>query len=351
LSDAGFGIVSQRAVQDAQTRGTDFGRAPVGTGPYRLESWEQGEQLVLARFADYYRGQAAIGVVSCRFVGDSAGGAAALEAGRIDLYRSVSIPERQKLLQNASLQHQEGAGTVLWHLSFNMNSTLFGDIRVRQATAHAIDRVHLVEEGFDGFGVPVACPMPPPAFGYQGAMEPLALNPAQSQALLAEAGFAQGVPAALRVVDTPESVKLAQLICEQLAPAGIRLSVEPMSFKEYLAQVADKCDYDIALYSIDSVILDADYACSRRLHSTLAGSGNNFSRYDSLQADALLKSAREQNDPALRDQLYAELSLLVRDEAPVLPLFAQTGVVFARNGLLGLYYHPDDKLMIYDLTW
>ncbi len=351
MTNASFGIVSKRAVEDAEKAGKDFGRNPVGTGAYKLTEWKNGEKIVLTRHDDYYRGKADIKELTYTIITDPTRGTLALEKGEVDMYYGNQSSDREKLKANKELQFKEGADVGYYHISFNMQSKYFSNKKVRQAVAYAINREDIITGGFDGYAIPVTCPIPPSVFGYQKEFRPLEYNPEKAKALLTEAGYPTGFIVRMKVNQSTTFTKPAEIVKEQLGKIGIILELQPIEKAIYLTEVCDKCDYDITLYAINATIHDADYVCSRRLHSSLINRGNNFSQFKSTSLDKLLDQARASGESKERYALYGKVSEIVKEEVPLIPLAASNGIIFARVGLKGLYFHPDYRLMVNDFSW
>jgi peptide/nickel transport system substrate-binding protein len=130
---------------------------PVGTGPFKLESWAKGNNLVLARW-DGYRDAKSVALrrVTVRFINDAAAQVAALLAGDIDLFPRVAVAKAlPQFKADKRFQVLLGGSRAKTIVAINNKRKPLDDVRVRRAIAMAIDRKQVVEGAADGFGTPI----------------------------------------------------------------------------------------------------------------------------------------------------------------------------------------------------
>ena len=198
--------VSPTAVKRLGNQG--FARAPVGAGPFRFVSWEEGRQVVLERFDKYnwapgynvHTGPSSVQRIISRFIGDASTRVAALEAGEIDISDATPILDMKRFGETRGYGTMIGnAAGIPFGLELNGSRGIFADVRVRRALAMAVDRKALSDNLFFGLIDPAYGPLSMGTPGYwAGAQEMYKADPKAAMALLDDAGWRPG-PGDVRV--------------------------------------------------------------------------------------------------------------------------------------------------------
>jgi peptide/nickel transport system substrate-binding protein len=181
------------------------GTQPVGTGPYRLEAWNKGSSIVLARW-DGYRNARDVRMrrVTIRFISDAAAQVAALLSGDVDSFPRVAAARSLKQFQdNKKFQVIIGGSRAKTIVAINNKRKPLDDVRVRRAIYAAIDRKAVIDAAADGFGVPIGSYYTPGAPGY---IDTTALNPhdqAKARALLHQAGVTPPLELTMKLPPVP----------------------------------------------------------------------------------------------------------------------------------------------------
>lgn len=348
ISNPCVAIASKKAVEE---KGDGFGRNPVGTGPYKFVEWVSGEKIVLERFDDYFKGPAAIKDVTFKFITDTTTAAIALEKGEIDILHNPAKSDRTAQIENKNLTYYETDSAYYYHISMNNKTGPFSDKRVREAVSYAIDREAIILGGLEGIGSPVEVPMPPAAFGYDPEFKNNPYDPEKAKALLAEAGYPNGFTAKFKINQAPMYSKPAEVIQEQLRKIGINAELELMERATYLDDVTKAFNYDISLYVITALLPDADYVCYTRLHSSMLGNGNNFTVTNIPELDEALEKGRISQNPDERLAAYKEVSQIVKDEVPLIPVMTGKYAIVANKDLKGVSSSTVDLHYVHDYSW
>jgi len=348
IANPSVAIVSKKAVEKA---GKDFGKNPIGTGPYKFVKWTSGEKIELVRFDNYFKGPASIKNVTFKFITDATTAAISLEKGEIDILHNPAKGDKKAQIDNKNLAYYETDSAYYYHISMNNKTGPFSDKRVREAVSYAIDRKNIVLGGLDGIGSPVEVPMPPSAFGYPADFKNNPYNPEKAKQLLAEAGYPQGLKVRFKINQAAMYSKPAEVIQEQLRKVGINAELELMERATYLDDVTNKFNYDISLYVITALLPDADYVCYTRLHSSMLGNGNNFTVTNIPKLDAALDKGRTSQNPEDRKAAYREVSQIVKDEAPIIPVMTGKYAIVANKNLKGVSSSTVDLHYVHDYSW
>jgi oligopeptide transport system substrate-binding protein len=222
-------------------------------------------------------------------------------------------------------------------LRFNVTRKPFDDPRVRRALGMAIDRQRIVTKITRGGEHPTSSLVPPGTANYD-SMPGLAYNPEAARKLLAEAGYpgGKGFP---RLSFLMYGVKLYENIGVELQQMwhdnlGIDVELRPLEWKTFLS-AQNHLDYDL---SESGWIGDYDDA-QTYLGMFTSEDGNNETGWKNPQYDALIAAAGDQPDIAAREQIFQKAeTLLVHDEAPIVPMYNYKGLNYFRtNKIAGIW--------------
>jgi peptide/nickel transport system substrate-binding protein len=311
-------IVSPKAVTED---GRDFGRAPVGTGPFRFAAWESERQVKLERFDGYWGDKPRLSALVFRPIADPSARAAEMLAGGLDLMPEVPADDIASFGDRSRFALHEAAGPHLWYLTLNAGRGPLKDLRVRRAVNLAIDKNAIVEAVLRGTASVPAGPVPA-AFGPASdeRLEPYAHDPAKARALIEEAGAA-GATLTLLASDGGsgmlEPIAMATAIQADLAKVGLKVVVRTMEWNAYLARVNGGLgDADMAEMAWMTNDPDTLPYLALRSAATPDKGGFNTGGYVNPKLDDLLERARRETDATARAALYREVDRIGHDDAP-----------------------------------
>jgi peptide/nickel transport system substrate-binding protein len=301
---------------------------PVGTGPYRLESWSKGASVVLARW-DGYRDAASVKMrrVTMRFIGDTAAQVAAMLAGDVDYFPRISAARTlDQFRRDKRFQVRINGSRAKTIVAMNNRKKPLDDVRVRRAIAMAIDRKQVIEGAAEGFGTPIGSFYVPGAPGYVDLTAVNAYNPEQAKALLKEAGVTVPLELWLKLPPTPYARQGGEVVAAMLAKVGIVARQENVEWAQWLSAVYGQKAYDL---TIISHVEPLDFG--------------NFARpgyywgYESPRFNELWAKVNATADTQQRHQYLAEAQRLVADDAVAAYLYQPTWITVASARLKGLW--------------
>jgi peptide/nickel transport system substrate-binding protein len=315
----GGNVVSKKA---AEALGADFRIKPVGTGPFQIVDYKSNESLTFAANPNYFRGKPKIDKVVYRFIPADASRDLAFSSGEIDVVygrQDQRWAERFAKEPNTVVEVLKPAELALLHINTTMKP--LDDIRVRKAIAYAVDRPQIV--GFKGASVNLQAVSVVPS-GYLGTDEKAVLYPndlAKAKALLAEAGYPNGLK--IKVVQTslPTMLATMQVLQSQLKKAGIDLQVEVVDHQSWHAQI--RKDESGLVYYAAARFPVADVFLRQFFHSdSIVGKPTavtNFSHCSDV--DAEIDAAAVEPDVAKQKELWKTAQKKIIDEVCAVPLF------------------------------
>lgn len=305
----------------AQASGDQFGRQPVGAGPFRLASWSTDRGIRLERNADYgaVNPPARLEAVEFFHYPEDATRLAAFETGEIDaIYTGGSVPldAVRRLRQNPDAIVLERPAQMMRALVFNQRRAPFDNANVRKAFAHAIDVERMIAFALDGNAAVATSPIASAISGYSPATADLSYgyDPDAAKKLLAEAGHAEGLRVTLVTNDSPVIRRTAEIIQAQLADVGVEVAIETLPIAQWSA-VTSQGGQDMVISTYSYTDADIVYPV---LHSTGA---LNRAFHDNAELDALIAEQRVTVDAAARQAILDKIQALVISEAYWKPLF------------------------------
>jgi peptide/nickel transport system substrate-binding protein len=312
---------------------------PVGTGPFRLESWNKGSAVVLVRW-DGHRDAAQVKLrrVTLRFISDAAAQIAALLAGDVDAFPRVAAARAlAQFRADKRFQVLVGGTRAKTIVAINNKRKPLDDVRVRRAIAQAIDRKQVIEGAADGFGTPIGSFYVPGAPGYVDLTAVNAYNPERARALLKEAGVATPLELTMKLPPTPYARQGGEVIATMLGKVGINVKLENVEWPLWLSGVYGQKAYDL---TIISHVEPLDFG--------------NFARpgyywnYESPRFNELWARINATADTTQRNALLAEAQRLVAEDAVAAYLYQPTFITVAHARLKGLW--TDMPVSVNDLA-
>jgi peptide/nickel transport system substrate-binding protein len=337
----GGNIVCQKAVE---ALGPKFNQAPIGTGPFMFAEYQPQQFVKLVANPNYFRGAPKLKEIVYRFIPSDSSRDLAFQSGEIDMIygkQDQTWADRIKKLPNTKLAILEPGEMGVLHL--NMTLKPLDNPLVRQALAHAIDKRVLVK--FKGESVTKASPsvVPEGHLGFTADVAKYDYDVAKAKALLAEAGFPNGV--SIKVIQTtlPAMLSTMEALQAMVKKAGITLDVENVEHATFHAQIRKDLS-GLVLYAAARFPV-ADTYLTQFFHSkSIVGTPTaitNFSHCD--VADAEIEGARVAQDKAKQLQLWADAQKKIMDKVCAIPLYLSMQL-WAWKDSLDFGFEPEGSL-------
>ncbi|MGD1880175.1 MAG: ABC transporter substrate-binding protein [Kiloniellaceae bacterium] len=223
---------------------------PVGTGPFKFDRWVKGDRIEMSRFDGYWGTPAKLGKVTIKIIPDPSAATAALMAGDVDAFPNIPAPESLAQFENdprfkVVIGSTEGE-TIL---AVNNSHKPLSDVRVRRALAHAIDRKAIVDGAMFGYGTPIGSHFAPHHPAYVDLTGRYPYDPEKAKALLAEAGYGDGLTLSLKLPPPSYARRGGEIVAAQLAAVGVKTEIQQLEWKGWLEQVFKATDYDLTIVS------------------------------------------------------------------------------------------------------
>jgi len=296
--------------------------APVGTGPFRLESYRRDDRIVLARNERYFKpGLPRLDRLVFRVIPDQTTEVLALERGEVDYVSQLRASDAARLRASPEFSvvatpSGPGGGNCIMTWIFNLERKALAPLSVRRALVRAIDRREIHEKVLFGEGEVASAPFSSgiPWAREAGALDGLEYDPAAARALLDES---EPRLRSLDIVHFPTFLKYGELMKEQLAEVGVELQVRALDRPATVETIYGKRDFDTALVSYCNGI-DPEIGLRRMYHSSDIGPVpfSNGAAYRNPLVDALFERAAIEPEQNERGKLYREAQQRVAFDLP-----------------------------------
>jgi oligopeptide transport system substrate-binding protein len=355
LSTQYCSIVAKEAVDKY---GTDFRRHPVGTGPFQIVAWEEGQALILKKNPHYFEKDSSgyalpyLDGIKVSFFDSKATEFLEFQQGRLDFINDIDPSFKDELLTKTGNLKKEWEGKILLQKHPYLNIEYFGILadtdnvllknsplrfkKIRQAINYGFDRRKMMlylrnsigtaaENGFVPMGLPS---FDTSVMGYR-------YDVAKAKQLLAEAGFpgGKGLPT-ITLLTVPAYTDIASYVANELQQIGISIQVEVVQKSLLLEQTAKS----EAVFFRGSWI--ADYPDAENYLSVFYGKNPappNYTRYNNPAFDKLYDKALFEKNDSLRYILYRQMDQLVMNDAPVMPLWYDMVIHLVQPTIKGFY--------------
>ncbi len=331
LADVAGMVVSPTAVEKY---GAGFGNHGIGAGPFKLKKWRRGAQVIFERNPDYWRKPALLDEVVLRPMPDQQTRYASLKAGNLDIVlnapgRDVVDARREKKFQ---ILDAGSLGTV--SVQINLGAADVSDIRVRQALAHALDRVAYNKAINRGLYKVANTPFGTRHFAHEQVEGYPGYDPAKARKLVQD----YGKPIKLKYITTtsPVGTVMAQALQQMWKKVGIETEIVSAEQTQVTRTTLAR-DYQVSAARWTGGV-DPDKMVYPLLHSK--GAFNRVG-FNNPEMDRLLDAGRATTDRAERLKIYRQVNNMLARELPYLFLTYFENYALANPAAKGLTPTPD----------
>ncbi|MGH3038306.1 MAG: ABC transporter substrate-binding protein [Gaiellaceae bacterium] len=312
---------------------------PIGTGPFKFDSWTRGDRLVLVRNDDYWGEPAHLEQLIFRPIPDNAARLQALQAGDIQGYDLVEPQDVPTIEGDENLQILDRPPFNVAYVGITQSHAPLDQLEVRQAIAHALNRQELIDNFYAGRGVVAHQFMPPDLFGYADSVTEFEYDPELSRQLLQDAGLELPVkltfcyPTDVSRPYMPDPTRNFEAFAADLNEAGFE--IEPRSAPwspDYLGLVNEgRCP----LYLLGWT---GDYADPDNFVGTFFQTPQEAWGFENQELFDLLSAAEAETDEETRISMYQEANQLISDFVPGVPYAHSEPALGFTAAVSG--YHP-----------
>lgn len=345
LADGSARIISPAALQKF---GKDFGRNPVGTGPFRFEEWVANDHISAVINPEYWGNKPQVRRLSYKPVPESATRVVVLRTGEADVVMNLPPADQAALSQNQDLIINKTPSLTTVMIELRVTKPPFNDRKVRYALNQAIDKNAIIDKVMRGQALPLKTPGIGGLFG-TAEFEPLAYDPAKAKQLLAEAGFANGFDMTLSYVSGrwPGDDQVVEAVQGYLTQIGVRVAIKKVDNAGLVTDLALDPDQNpgLAIMPVRSSFY-LDYHLYRMYHSAATkANAAQRSGYSNPEVDKLIEQEQAIFDPAKRLPVFEQAQRAIWEDMPFIFLFQQTSLWGQRKNVSGFGVPPTGSFL------
>ena len=334
LTQQAFSIASPKALEefkaDAGTvdeetgfrpTGTFGTEHPIGTGPFKFESWKRADRLVLAKYDDYWGEKAKLDKVIIRPIADNAARLQALQNDEIQGYDLVEPQDVPTIEGDENLQVLERPAFNVAYVTINQKQKPMDKLEVRQAVAYGLDREAVVNNFYGGRGVVAKEMMPPEVMGYADDVTEYSYDPEKAKSLLQKAGLTLPVPIDFWYPTDvsrpymPDPKRNFEAFAASLNKSGFKVTPHSAPWSpDYLGRVDEGTAGHLNLIGWTGDFADPDNFIGVFFQSFSPQFG-----FRNPELFNLLDQGEAEADEGKREEIYQQANRLVMDYLPAVP--------------------------------
>ncbi|MBL0122035.1 MAG: ABC transporter substrate-binding protein [Betaproteobacteria bacterium] len=332
-------IVSATAAKGMTTQDFNSGKAAIGTGQYKLVEWKNGEQLVVERFDKYWGPKPTWAKVTERVIAKDPTRLAALLSGQVDAIDAVPSADLARIKGDGKFSLFHGPAALVHYIGLDsaravspfvtakdgkaLDKNPLQDPRVRKALSLAINRALIVTRMMDGSGIPASQLLDERFPGSLKGLKPDPFDLVKAQALLKEAGWADGFRIVLHATNDryPNDASVAQAVAQMWTRLGLKAEVETLPGSLFFSR-ASKQDFSAftAQYGAEEAANSLRALVATSIPAKGFGTANR-TRYTNPVVDQLLTDALQTMDNELRNELLGRAIRFAMADQPLIPVF------------------------------
>jgi len=330
-----------------ETVGKDeFNKNPVGSGPYKFDTWQRGVQVTLKRNDDYWGDKGPFETAVFRGVPDAATRVANLMSGTADLVVTLNSDLAQQVESSGRAKVLTVTTERVAYFALNSAKPPLDDVRMRRAIAYAIDKEGIIEGILGGYPKPVGQLLSPAHFGWVDGIESTPYDPEKAKELVKEMGDAAKTPMDLATSPVFDQ-RVVQAMQQMLTDIGLKVNIEMTDMATWLQGQQKESDVApmLTFSRWSCACQDADGIMFPLLHSSSA-----WARANDPKIDELLTAARSELDEAKRQALYGDVNKLANEEVAIVPLY-QAAIIYGGSKDLQWQPTPNESLFLNRMGW
>lgn len=349
----------------------DFGRKPVGTGPFQVVQWSAKQAIELAKNGNYWGGAPKLDKITYKIIPNDNTLLVQLRTGEVQLTPDISAVRYDEAKGLPNSQVIERNSQSWYHIDLK-NIDFLTDTRVRQALDFATPSQEIIDRLLKGLGVRAVADQAPGTVYYNGNIQPRSYDLNQAAQLLSQAGFTKGGDGTLQKDGKPFALEFwipsgdqqTKQIQQVVAASWRKLGITVDTREEDIQSIWGPNGYQFTKKMTAAAFSwfnsndpdDAFYWASSQIPSTPTGTGGNlpayFNKYNFQQKiDDLTAQGVKELDPEKRKQIYGQIQQLLHDEVPVIFIYWPKALYVAPKNLQGFNPSAFNGLLWNAGTW
>ena len=333
FTTARAGIISETIYTDMGAEA--FARQPVGTGPMKFKQWVTGDRIEFEAYENYWGEKPAFENFVARVIVEGSSRTIELETGGVDIAFELAPADWQRISDNPKTQLISGNTRGISYLCLNNSlEPVKGNLKLRQAMAYGLDMTNLVQAAWQGTADVATSYYAENIMGHK-AEGPFPYDPEKAKALLAEAGYPEGIDLKYMTYESAINQAFAEVLQNMWGKIGIRLSVEFLDLATF-TEKNNAGEITMALMTNTAALNDPDPALI-----AWPGYRTISLRHGDDHIDELLEKGKSTYDEEERIETYQKLQDYLWENLYTIPIAYPRGAFGARANVANLPFYPD----------
>lgn len=350
--------------------GAQYPLHPVGTGPYKLKTFDPGTDLVLTANTQYWGGAPKVATLVFKAIPSSQSRIAALQSGQVDLVDGIPAQDVATLSSSPGITVKEVTSLQTFTIALNEANPALQSPAVRQALNYAVNKSSLISAIFDGHATQLNSPLASNTPGHV-TVGSYHYNLSKADQLLSSAGWHKGsngirskngqaLTFTMLVPNTafPNGVTLSQAIQAQLKQAGVavKLDVVPTaSFWGMLRQPASKQTFSMALWAFNPSFVAGSLQMEDEFLSNPSSNRHapaiwNYIWYHNARVDQAILTANQTVNATQATPILGQAETTVWNQAAYIWLFAPQTIIAERSTVKGVKLLPNTFTLVQNVS-
>ena len=354
-------------------RDSNYGRNPIGTGPFKFLNWNSDEAIRLVRNNNYWEGPPEYEEYIMRIIPDTLTQEMEFYTGALDNY-SVQPHQVSRFSKDDRFQRFSSIGYFYSYIGYNIRNPLFSDAKIRTALGMAIDIEPIIKYVLYGEGERVTGPYPKITEWYDNNIKPLPYDPNEALKILNAYGWKKNADGWLEkegklfefnlITNSGNPIRknILTIVQESWRKIGVKCNTQLFEWAVFLKDFVNTLKYDALVLGWS---MGADPDLYQIWHSSQAGPNQlNFVGYKNFEVDRLITRIRKEYDRSKQVKMARELHRLVARDQPYTFLYvAKSTQVIDKNIViiekdekgnekyLNIYPTKDGRIKYYFNKW
>jgi peptide/nickel transport system substrate-binding protein len=368
LSQQSFSIASPKALTEFKAdegttdadgvfspSGTFATEHPIGTGPFKFDSWVRNDRITLSRYDDYWGDKAKIDTLIIRPIADNAARLQALQTGEIQGYDLVEPQDIATIEGDSNLQIIDRPAFNVAYVGFNIAKKPTDDIKVREAIAYGLDRQAVVDNFYSGRAVVATQFMPPEVVGYADDVPTYTYDPEKAKQILTDAGYTLPValefwyPTDVSRPYMPDPKRNFEAFAASLNKSGFKVTAKSAPWNpDYLGRADEGNAGNLRMLGWTGDYGDADNFIGTFFQSPQKAWGTTTNPLTDIEK--LLNDAEIETEESKREELYQEANRQIMTQLPGVPYAHSKPALAFRANIKGYVASPTTNELFSTVT-
>lgn len=343
----------------ALTKGGDFSRHPIGSGPYCLVDWKADQYIMLKRNPNYFiKGQPKIDTVVFKVIPDTNAMLAQFKKGDIDIYPDAQASQYKELLDmqksGTNIQVFKDPAFIYMHADFNLRNPVFKDKAVRQALCYAFPKAKFIETVLGSVGTPADSCVVSMSWAYNAKVKKYDYNPAKAKQILDQADWKvgpdgvrekNGLKLAFKLntnAGNKTREKFEEIAKQNWEAVGAKVDIQNYESAAFFGDILKNIKFDVAIFAWVSGV---DPDCYTLWHSNQIpdenhGQGQNYVGYKNPRIDYLVTAGQTELNTAKRKKIYDEVQQILTEDVPYMFVYYYNDINAVNGNLANFKTNP-----------